>query len=94
MSKIWATVVHDRSSLPGVLVLDYTLRKTTRYSSYPFVALLTPEAARDGTLCRVLTAAGIGVAYLERVHATRLGQPREGNWERLSVWNLTNYEVH
>ncbi|KAK4148687.1 nucleotide-diphospho-sugar transferase [Chaetomidium leptoderma] len=88
--RTWATVLLDRSCLPGVLVLHYTLQKTG--TNYPFIVVMTPETARDQGLMSVVTAAGISTVLVEEVQATHNGQLVEGMWQKLSVWTLTDYE--
>jgi hypothetical protein len=89
--RVWAVVLHDRLCLPGVLVLDYTLQK--QGTKYPLVVIMTHEAATDADITVVLGAADITVELVDTIFAEERGKKYTGNWQKLSAWSLTNYEV-
>jgi hypothetical protein len=92
-TKIWATVLLDRSYLAGVLVLNHTLRKTG--TKYALKVVMSGDAAFDAHLKAVLTAAGIGVIVVGEIEARgRNGQVIGGMWQKFALWKLTEYKVY
>ncbi|KAK4034390.1 nucleotide-diphospho-sugar transferase [Parachaetomium inaequale] len=88
--KTWATVVYDKSCLPGVLVLNHTLRK--KRTHYPFRVIMSYETAEDRDIRDVLNAAGIAFELVDTVLADYNGHDIRGRWQKLSAWTLTQYE--
>lgn len=89
--RVWAVVLHDRRCLPGVLVLDYALRK--QGTEYPLIVIMTHEAATDADITEVLSAANITVEFVDTIFAEYERKTYSGDWQKLSAWSLAHYEV-
>ena len=57
------------------------------------IVIMTNEAATDTDITEVLSAANISVEFVDTIFAEYEGKTYSGNWQKLSAWSLTNYEV-
>ncbi|KAJ4157722.1 hypothetical protein NW754_009371 [Fusarium falciforme] len=91
--KVWATLVTNLNYLPGVLTLEYCLRRVG--TEYPFVVLYTeafPDVGREA-----LKSRGIAMAKVPELAPSN---PQDyGNdarfqdtWTKLAVFSLTDFE--
>jgi alpha-N-acetylglucosamine transferase len=92
-SKVWATLITNLDYLPGLLVLEYSLRRSK--SRYPLVALYTDNFPEEGH--RALDQRAIlkqRVEYLSpRVPREYKNDPRfNDTWTKLAVFGLVQFE--
>lgn len=95
--KAWATLITNNAYLPGLLVLNYSLKRAG--STYPFVALYADAfpAASDVALHSALRVRGI---QTRRVTELRPSIDRAygadvrftDTWSKLAVFECTEYE--
>ena len=88
-TKIWTTLLSNRAYLPGLLVLDDSIKR--QRSRYQLVVMVTEEVERDGDFMEVFEKAGIPTRRVDPVLIN--GVRPKGTWEKLLPWNFTEYEV-
>ncbi|KAK1756352.1 glycosyltransferase family 8 protein [Echria macrotheca] len=91
--KIWATLISSMDYLPGLLVLEFSLRRVG--SRYPFVALYTDDFPAEGRLAlEQRNIATQRVEHLAPKHDKDYGDdPRfADSWIKLVVFSLVEYE--
>lgn len=88
-TKIWTTLLSNRAYLPGLLVLDDSIKR--HRSRYQLVVMVTEEVERDGDFMEVFEKAGIPTRRVDPVLVN--GVRPKGTWEKLLPWNFTEYEV-
>ncbi|KAF2140499.1 glycosyltransferase family 8 protein [Aplosporella prunicola CBS 121167] len=92
-AKVWTTLITNTDYLPGLLALDYSLKRAA--SKYPLIALYTdafPEAGH-----RALDARGIPKKHipylLPNSHKDYTNDPRFYDcWSKLAPFSLVEYE--
>ncbi|RMJ15087.1 hypothetical protein CDV36_005218 [Fusarium kuroshium] len=91
--RVWATLVTNLDYLPGVLTLEYCLRRVG--TEYPFIVLYTEAFPDDGR--EALKSRGIAMAKVPELAPSN---PQDyGNdarfkdtWTKLAVFSLTDFE--
>jgi alpha-N-acetylglucosamine transferase len=92
--QVWASLITKTSYLPGLLALDYSLKRVG--SKYPLVALYTDAFTEDGH--RALDIRNIPKQRVEYVLPSKgkdytLHDPRfVDTWTKLSVFGLPGYD--
>ncbi|KAE9966622.1 hypothetical protein BLS_006888 [Venturia inaequalis] len=91
--RVWTTLITNTDYLPGLLTLDFSLKKSG--SKYPLVALYTDTFPQDG--CSALKSRGIPakkVAYLlPSVEKDYSNDPRFYDcWSKLTPFSLIEYD--
>ncbi|KAK1756286.1 nucleotide-diphospho-sugar transferase [Echria macrotheca] len=90
-TKIWSTLLTNRSYFGGALVLNHTLRKTG--SRYQLKIMVTREVEADTEFMEAFAAAGIPTIVVDKIEpAPRDGKVNKGTWEKLAPWGMTEYE--
>jgi alpha-N-acetylglucosamine transferase len=92
-STAWVTLITNTQYLPGLLVLEYSLRRVR--SRYPLVALFTDSFPEEGH--HALNRRGIPKQRVEfllpRVHRDYSNDTRFYDcWSKLAVFSLTQYD--
>ncbi|KLU88902.1 glycosyl transferase [Magnaporthiopsis poae ATCC 64411] len=93
-SKVWTTLITNLDYLPGLLTLEYSLRKHN--SAYPLVALYTDTFPESGRAA--LAARGIAAQRIEYLLPTRSSRdysqdPRFYDcWSKLTPFSLAQYD--
>lgn len=92
-ATVWTTLITNNAYLPGLLTLEYSLRKTN--SKYPLLVLYTDSFPADGHAA--LDARGImkrQVSYLApSVRKGYTNDPRFNDcWSKLTQFSLVEYE--
>ncbi|CAN8105704.1 unnamed protein product [Discula destructiva] len=93
-AKVWTTLITNTAYLPGLITLDYSLKKHN--SAYPLVALYTDTFPAAGLAA--LAARGIPhqkIKYLLPTKSTRdySNDPRFYDcWSKLTPFSLTQYD--
>ncbi|KAJ5726423.1 uncharacterized protein N7483_007780 [Penicillium malachiteum] len=91
--KVWTTLITNTDYLPGLLTLDFSLKKVN--SKYPLVALYTDSFSAEGH--KALDARGI---LKQRVDYLLPSTPKEYDndprfydcWSKLTPFSLVEYE--
>ncbi|KAF3024149.1 hypothetical protein E8E14_007260 [Neopestalotiopsis sp. 37M] len=91
--KVWVSLITKSSYLPGLLTLDYSLKKTG--SKYPLVALYT-DTLEDHSRKEILSR-GIPMQHVETLrpsqHREYSNDPRfYDTWTKLACFSLVQYE--
>ncbi|KAL2020312.1 hypothetical protein VTK56DRAFT_8540 [Thermocarpiscus australiensis] len=92
-SKVWASLITNIGYLPGLLALEYSLRRVQ--SRYPLVALYTDQLPEEGR--RALEERAISTQRVEYLIPRRQkdysNDPRFYDcWTKLTVFSLVQYE--
>ena len=93
MLVVWATLITNTNYLPGVIVLDYCLRKVG--SAYPLVALYTDNLPDEAH--KAIDARHIAKRKVDRLlpgsEIETYTEPRFlETWTKLSAFGMTEYE--
>ncbi|KAH7021256.1 nucleotide-diphospho-sugar transferase [Microdochium trichocladiopsis] len=90
-TKIWTTLLTNRGYFGGLLVLNYSLRKTN--SRYLLKVMVTRDVEADTEYMEAFEAAGIPTIVVDKIEpAPRDGKINKGTWEKLAPWGFTEYE--
>lgn len=93
-SRVWTTLITNTAYLPGLITLDYSLKKHN--SAYPLVALYTDSFPQEGI--DALKARGIAhqqIKYLLPTKSTKdySNDPRFYDcWSKLTPFSLVQYD--
>ncbi|KAJ9156234.1 Nucleotide-diphospho-sugar transferase [Pleurostoma richardsiae] len=92
-SKVWTTLITNTAYLPGLLTLDFSLKKTG--SAYPLVALYTDTFPASGLAA--LAARGVPAQRIEYLLPTASrdysADPRFYDcWSKLTPFSLAQYD--
>ena len=90
---MWASLITNLGYLPGLLTLDYSLKKVG--TKYPLIAIYTDQFPEEGH--RALDERGIGKRKVTYVNPSSqkdyTDDPRfYDTWTKLTVFSLTEYE--
>lgn len=93
VSSVWTTLITNNAYLPGLLTLEYSLRKTN--SKYPLLVLYTDSFPADGHAA--LDSRGLmkkRVSHLSpSQHKDYTNDPRFYDcWSKLTPFSLVEYE--